>query len=180
MCPVAGIPTGVLVAGQREGRHSRVPADVAPTTSGLRSHTRPIAQPPDRGSPTTDIGGPGSAWPCIAVSETSRTVHIVVEDLLRDVFTGLGAELPAPRRHALAVVLLLEELRAGPGDPAVVAASVVSAVRVLRADGSLVVAVNDAQWLDEPSRAASSRSQGRQGHVAGSTEPALRRAVQSA
>ena len=32
--------------GQREGRHSRVPADVAPTTSGLWSHTRPIAQPP--------------------------------------------------------------------------------------------------------------------------------------
>ena len=84
-------------------------------------------------------------------------------DLVGKSASDVLAELPAPQRHALAVVLLLEELRAGPGDPAVVAASVVSAVRVLRANGSLVVAVNDAQWLDEPSRAASSRSQGRQG-----------------
>ena len=77
-----------------------------------------------------------------------------LRDLVGEAATEVLAALPPPQRHALAVVLLLEEPRAEPGDPAVVAASVVSALRVLRADGSLVVAVDDAQWLDEPSRAA--------------------------
>ena len=77
-----------------------------------------------------------------------------LHDLVGEAATKVLAAFPPPQRHALAVVLLLEEPRAEPGDPAVVAASVLSALRVLRADGSLVVAVDDAQWLDEPSRAA--------------------------
>ena len=77
-----------------------------------------------------------------------------LRDLIGEAAPDLLAVLPAPQRRALAVVLLLDEPGIEPLDPGVVSASVVSALRVLRDGGSLVVAVDDAQWLDGPSRGA--------------------------
>ena len=77
-----------------------------------------------------------------------------LRDLVGEAAPDLLAVLPAPQRRALAVVLLLEEPGIEPVDPGVVSASVVSVLRVLRDGGSLVVAVDDVQWLDEPSRGA--------------------------
>ena len=76
-----------------------------------------------------------------------------LRDLIGEAAPDVLAVLPAPQRRALAVVLLLEELGPEPVDPGVVSASVVSVLRVLRDGGSLVVAVDDMQWFDEPSRA---------------------------
>ena len=77
-----------------------------------------------------------------------------LRDLIGEAAPDVLAVLPAPQRRALAVVLLLEELGPEPVDPGVVSASVVSVLRVLRDGGSLVVAVDDMQWFDEPSRGA--------------------------
>jgi len=77
-----------------------------------------------------------------------------LRDLVGEAAPDLLAVLPAPQRRALAVVLLLEEPGVDPVDPGVVSASVVSVLRVLNDRGFLVVAVDDVQWLDEPSRGA--------------------------
>ena len=77
-----------------------------------------------------------------------------LRDFIGEAAPDVLAVIPAPQRRALAVVLLLEEPDAEPVDPGVVSASVVSALRALCDGGSLVVAVDDVQWLDEPSRGA--------------------------
>jgi DNA-binding CsgD family transcriptional regulator len=77
-----------------------------------------------------------------------------LRDLIGEAAPDVLAMLPPPQRRALAVVLLLEEVGTEPVDPAVVSASVVSVLRVLRDGDCLVVAVDDVQWLDEPSRGA--------------------------
>ena len=77
-----------------------------------------------------------------------------LRDLIGEAAPDVLAVLPAPQRRALAVVLLLDELGDGPVDPHVVSASVVSVLRALRDGGSLVIAVDDAQWLNAPSRDA--------------------------
>jgi DNA-binding NarL/FixJ family response regulator len=75
-----------------------------------------------------------------------------LRDLIGEAAPDVLAVLPAPQRRALAVVLLLEEVGTEPVDPGVVSASVVGVLRALRGGGSLVVAVDDVQWLDVPSR----------------------------
>ena len=76
---------------------------------------------------------------------------------LRDLVGGAAdevlPELPAPQRHALAVALALEEPDAVGPDPGVLSASFVATLRLLARSEPLLLAVDDAQWLDASSRA---------------------------
>jgi DNA-binding CsgD family transcriptional regulator len=74
-------------------------------------------------------------------------------DLLERVLDDVLPSLPAPRRRALRIALLLEEAE-GPVDPRALGVAVRNAIELLAEDGPLVVAVDDVQWLD-PSSAAS-------------------------
>ncbi|MGH2477456.1 MAG: ATP-binding protein [Candidatus Limnocylindrales bacterium] len=74
-------------------------------------------------------------------------------DLLGDTFDDVGDALPPPQRRALEVALLRREADA-PADPRTTATAVLSAVTILCGRGPLVVAIDDAQWLDRASKRA--------------------------
>jgi DNA-binding CsgD family transcriptional regulator len=72
-------------------------------------------------------------------------------DLLRSVDDDLLGELPPPQRRALAIALLLETGEDAPPDEHAVAAAFLGLLRRLATAGPLLVAVDDAQWLDAAS-----------------------------
>ena len=85
-----------------------------------------------------------------------------LDDLFGDVAGQVLPALPVPRRHAVEVALL-RDASLGPwpaGSPAAghpvpeprgLARGILDALRILSADASLMIAVDDAQWLDRPS-----------------------------
>ena len=74
----------------------------------------------------------------------------VFEDVLEDVLPLL----PAPRRHALEVALLRVGTPQERADPRAVAAAVRTSLELLAAEGPVVLAVDDIQWLDRSSATA--------------------------
>jgi len=74
-------------------------------------------------------------------------------DVFEDVLDEVLPCLPPPRRRALEVALLVEEV-SGPADPRTLGVAVRHGLDVLAADGPLVVAVDDVQWLDRSSARA--------------------------
>ena len=72
-------------------------------------------------------------------------------DLLAPVVDDALAELPDPQRRALALALMLEDAEGPPPDGRAVGVAALGALRALAAEGPLVVAVDDAQWLDSAS-----------------------------
>jgi DNA-binding CsgD family transcriptional regulator len=82
-------------------------------------------------------------------------VYAGLGDLLEGVFDRIRPTLPPPRGRALEAALLLEvgDSSQGP-DARTVAVAVRSALEVLAADGPLVVAIDDVQWLDSSSESA--------------------------
>ena len=79
--------------------------------------------------------------------------HSGLGDLLEDVLDEVLPELPAPRRRALEVALLLE-VEDGRADPRTIGVAVRSALEVLAARRPVVLAVDDVQWLDPSSASA--------------------------
>ncbi|HMN99253.1 MAG TPA: AAA family ATPase [Miltoncostaeaceae bacterium] len=75
----------------------------------------------------------------------------VLGDLLGDVPDAALGRLPDPQREALEVALLRAGTKRGGLQRRAVALGVLGALRVLAEDTPLVVAVDDAQWLDRPS-----------------------------
>ena len=75
-------------------------------------------------------------------------------DLLESVADDDLAELPVPQRKALRVALLREEPEGPNPDPRAVAVACLNTLRSLSAEGHLVVAVDDIQWLDPASAQA--------------------------
>ena len=71
-------------------------------------------------------------------------------DLLGPAVQPVLPELPAPQRRALEAALLLRE-ESAPPDPRTIAVAFLSALRVLARDRPVLLAVDDVQWLDEPS-----------------------------
>jgi DNA-binding CsgD family transcriptional regulator/tetratricopeptide (TPR) repeat protein len=75
---------------------------------------------------------------------------------LGDLFDGIAeeslAELPGPQQRALSAALYLTDAAAAPADPDVLPRAVLGAVRRLALGGRLLVAIDDEQWLDAPSR----------------------------
>ena len=74
-------------------------------------------------------------------------------DLLEDVLDETLIELPRPQRRALEVALLLEDPQGLPPDQRAIGLAVLGAFRFLAASRSVLVAVDDVQWLDGPSAA---------------------------
>jgi DNA-binding CsgD family transcriptional regulator len=77
-----------------------------------------------------------------------------IADLLRDVLGDVLSELPSPQRRALAVALLLEDAEGVPPDDLAVAAAFLGVLRKLGGTGSVLVAIDDVQWLDTASARA--------------------------
>jgi DNA-binding CsgD family transcriptional regulator len=72
-------------------------------------------------------------------------------DLLADVAGETLPELPPPQRRALEVALLLAEPTGSGPDERAVAAAFLGSLRILAAVSPVLVAVDDAQWLDAAS-----------------------------
>jgi DNA-binding CsgD family transcriptional regulator len=72
-------------------------------------------------------------------------------DLLEDVGEGSLATLPAPQRPALDVALLRAVPAGAPPEPRTIGLGLLNVLRALAADGPLLVAVDDLQWLDTAS-----------------------------
>jgi DNA-binding CsgD family transcriptional regulator len=77
--------------------------------------------------------------------------HVGLADLLRPVTDDALNPLPAPQRRALEVALLRADPGEGDLDPRAVGIGLTSLLDTIAADGPLVLAVDDAQWLDAAS-----------------------------
>jgi DNA-binding CsgD family transcriptional regulator len=75
-------------------------------------------------------------------------------DLLDPVLDEALEPLPAGQRAALARALVLDDVEGPPPDAHAVGVALLGALRALALDGPLVVAIDDAQWLDAASTAA--------------------------
>ena len=73
-------------------------------------------------------------------------------DLLRDVVGEIQAHLPRPQRRSLAAALQFEDEPGATVDRYAVGAAVLGTLRLLAHDQAVVLAVDDAQWLDPASR----------------------------
>jgi DNA-binding CsgD family transcriptional regulator len=72
-------------------------------------------------------------------------------DLLGPVVDAVLPGLPGPQRHALAVALLMEEPGPRRLDQRAVCAATLSVLQTLTVAGSVLIAIDDLQWLDGPS-----------------------------
>lgn len=89
-----------------------------------------------------------------AVSAEAQLSFTALADLLGDVIEDVLSSLPPPQQRALSVALLLEEAQESPPDPRAVFAALAGILRALAAERSVVVAIDDVQWLDGSSSAA--------------------------
>ena len=90
---------------------------------------------------------------CRAAGAEAQLSFAALGDLLADVLEETLPELPTPQRHALEVALLLEEARGPPPDQRAIALAFLGVLRLLARIGPVLVAVDDAQWLDTPTAA---------------------------
>ncbi len=74
-------------------------------------------------------------------------------DLFADVDAGVLADLPDPQRHALEIALLRIEPSGSLPDQRTLSVAVAGLLRALTARSPVLLAVDDAQWLDESSAA---------------------------
>jgi len=92
-----------------------------------------------------------SARPAVA---ESGLAHVGLGDLFEGVLEEMLPAMPAPRRSALEVALLLAEAGARPPDARAVGVAVLTGLRILAESEPLLIAVDDVQWLDASSAAA--------------------------
>ena len=91
-----------------------------------------------------------TAWP----AEAERGLAFsVLGDLFGDLPSELFDELPAPRRRALEVALLVEDAGEDRIDPLAVRVAVRTLLQGLAREQSVVVAIDDVQWVDAASAA---------------------------
>ncbi len=77
--------------------------------------------------------------------------HAALADILEGVPTEHLDVLPEPQRRALGVTVLKDRLPANPVDVRTVATAVRRILRQVLSDGPLLIAIDDAQWLDAAS-----------------------------
>lgn len=81
----------------------------------------------------------------------ARLAFAALIDLLDGVGTGELAELPRPQLSALEVAILRTEPADSPPEPSAIGVGFLNALRALASRDSLLIAVDDIQWLDPPS-----------------------------
>ncbi len=86
-------------------------------------------------------------------SET-KLAFAAIGDLFDGVMDEVLPKLPPPQARALTVALLRVDAEGAPPEPATIAVAVLASLRELAARGSVLVAVDDVQWLDAPSAAS--------------------------
>jgi DNA-binding CsgD family transcriptional regulator len=77
-----------------------------------------------------------------------------IGDLLAGIDDASLSILPGPQRRVLRVALLREEPEGSAAEPGAVAVALLNTLRGLAESGPILVAVDDVQWLDTPSRLA--------------------------
>jgi DNA-binding CsgD family transcriptional regulator len=93
----------------------------------------------------------GRVLSCRGTEAEASLSFSALSELVGPVFHEVSLSLPVPRRRALAVALLLAEPGEERPDTHAIGLAVLDALRVLAADGPVVVALDDAQWLDPAS-----------------------------
>ena len=136
----------------RQGRQRRWPSRAMPGS----------ARPWCGSTCSRPLGRSSRVLSCQPASAERPLAFSALDDLFGDVAEEVLPALPGPRRRAVEVALLRdaspEPPSAGPsraGRPLperrVLARGILDALRILSGDAPLVVAVDDAQWLDRPS-----------------------------
>jgi hypothetical protein len=156
---VTGRCTSDVVAGGvigRDGELGYVAALLAQLEDGPAALV--FAGEPGIGKTTVSLAAAGRARASSAVVLAAHPVEAEAElgfaalaDLLAPVVDELLPALPEPQRHALAVVLLLEEPGRRPLDQRAVCAATLSGLRMAATRGPVVLAIDDLQWLDASS-----------------------------
>jgi DNA-binding CsgD family transcriptional regulator len=90
---------------------------------------------------------------CHGVEAEASLSFAGLSDLLGGVLAEAGPSLAPPRRRALEIALLLAEPGGVAPDPHAIGLAVLDSLRVLAEQGSVLVALDDAQWLDPGSAA---------------------------
>jgi DNA-binding CsgD family transcriptional regulator len=75
-------------------------------------------------------------------------------DLVDGILERVLAALPSPQQNALQVALLLKDPAGSPPEHRAVCAAFLGVIRRLAAEGPVVIAIDDLQWLDRPSAVA--------------------------
>ncbi len=91
---------------------------------------------------------------CRPVEAETQLGYAALGDLLAKVPDALFEELPAPQRRAIDVALLRAEPEGEESIQRAVAVATLGVVRLLTLDAPVLIAVDDAQWLDQPSEIA--------------------------
>lgn len=91
---------------------------------------------------------------CCPVPSEAGLPHVALADLLRAVPAGTFECLPVPQRRPLEVALLREEAGEGALEPRAVSTGLTALLGALAQAGPLLLAVDDAQWLDQASARA--------------------------
>jgi hypothetical protein len=91
---------------------------------------------------------------CRPAASDAGLPHAGLADLLRSVPDDAFTRLPAPQRRALGVALLREEAGGIDLDPRAVGTGLTALLGLIGSDGPLMLAVDDAQWLDPASARA--------------------------
>ena len=95
----------------------------------------------------------GRILTCHGVEAEASLSFAGLSDLLGSVLVEAGPSLAPPRRRALEIALLLAEPGEVAPDPHAIGLAVLDILRVLAEQGSVLVALDDAQWLDPASAA---------------------------
>jgi DNA-binding CsgD family transcriptional regulator len=86
-----------------------------------------------------------------AVEAEAGLAFTGLADLVAPVLVEVMPALAPPRRRALRVALLLDDPGDDPPDPRAIGLAFLDAMRRLAADGPVVLAIDDLQWLDSSS-----------------------------
>ena len=88
-----------------------------------------------------------------AVGSEAQLSFMGLDDLLGGVLEDTLPGLPTPQRRALEVALLRTDAEGAGPDQRAVSLAALGILRILVASGPVILAVDDVQWLDEPSAA---------------------------
>jgi DNA-binding CsgD family transcriptional regulator len=93
----------------------------------------------------------GSVLTCRGVEAEASLSFAGLSELLAPVFDDVAPSLLTPRRRALEIALLLVEPEGEAPDPHAIGLAVLDLLRALSLQGTVLIALDDAQWLDPAS-----------------------------